>query len=134
MLAATTTNELPQWKDQEPGDSVYGELLNIRVFPNQFGEAYVLTIADEDRGDINVFCPTQLRSQCEDRKIQPGMIVAIKYVGLQKSAHNQEYKAFWVDAQWTDGDEPADDGEGDIAKPTPAEAQEPAKENIPFKA
>jgi hypothetical protein len=79
------------------GDEIVGTVVRLDVADTEYGSQRIVVV---DPGDGNLrsiwLLHDALRSQMEKLRPEPGDVIAIRYLGRQKSANGRSYHAYTV--------------------------------------
>jgi hypothetical protein len=121
---------------EEPGDEIVGTVVRLDVGETVYGSVRIVVV---DPGDGNLrsiwLIHDALKSQMAKQKPQPGDVIAVRYLGKQKSSNDGDYHAYTVTSDkdrpgFTWGETPAQgDEDGTFQDGTPLP---PAPDDPPF--
>lgn len=80
-------------KFENPGTTVYGQLVNHKIQKTPKGDGNVYEVRTKD-GIAAFFAPTLLQDKLKN--IPVGSIIKVTYIGLKKGNTGNEYKVFDV--------------------------------------
>lgn len=99
--AAAEADYGARWNPDE-SPLIVGEVLNVEDVETQNGTGWKCTLRDEGPdalGEISFFLNSVLQSQFNQKKVDVGSIVAIKYFGEVESKTGRMYKNYGVRVQ-----------------------------------